>query len=180
MPEESTMIDAVTAATSDTAVTAAGRFRPVGFVGDYFTGFFVGNFVGSALMGGRSGPVGAAMSDVGSIGGAAVGGTAGMARAAEKGGGIEFIVGVSPTHVHVVAPILVGDDDTEYRVVHDFDREHLEVSVKARATTRRLVLQATDDDARIELEGVRLPGNHVSDVVHTLVIHGHTDTDTDN
>ena len=62
-------------------------------------------------------------------------------------------------------------------LVHDFDREHLEASVKARAATRRLVLQAIDDDARIELEGVRLPGNHVSDVVHTLVIHGHTDHD---
>lgn len=175
MPDESTMIETVASATGDPAITAAGRFRPVGFVGDYFVGFFVGNAVGSAVLGGGSGPGGALMGDVGSLGGAAVGGTAGMAHAAHKGGGIEFIVGVSPTHVHVIAPLQAGDDDTEYRLVHDFDREHLEASVKARATTRRLILQATDDDARIELEGVRLPGNHVSDVVHSLVIYGHPD-----
>lgn len=158
MPDESTMIDAVVDATGDSEVAAAGRFRPVGFVGHYFVGFLLGNAVGSAVMGGGPGPAGAAMSDVGAVGGAALGGTAGMARAASEGGGIEFVVGASPRHVHVVAPLTVGADDTEYRVVHSFDRDRLEVSVKARAASRRLVLEASDEDSRIELEGVRLPG----------------------
>lgn len=159
MPELDDMIAAVEAATNDEAVTAAGRFRPVGFVGKYFIGFFLGNAVG--------GVVG---SDVGVVG-AGVGGTAGLAYAGAKGGGFEFIVGVSPTHVHVVAPT----DGGGYSKVHSFDRSHLEISAKSRAATRRLVLEDTDDDARIELEGVRLPGNHVSDVLHALVLRDHDD-----
>ena len=177
VPGESVMINDVVATTGDEAVMAAGRFRPVGFLGQYFMGFLAGNVLGSAVLGGGSGVVGGAMSDVGSIGGAALGGTAGMAHAAAEGGGIEFVVGVSPTRVHVIAPVAVGGEDTEYRLVHSFDRDHLEVSVKARATNRRLILEATDDDARMELEGVRLPGNHVSDVAHAVLIHGHDGAD---
>lgn len=173
MPEEMDLVQAVAAATGDDGVVAAGRFRPVGFLGNYFVGFLVGNAIGSAALGGGSGVVGGALDDVGSIGGAALGAEAGLARAAEKGGGLEFLVGVSPTHVHVTAPLAIGDDDTAYRVVHSFDRSKLEVSVKARVTNRRLVLTDVEDETHIELEGVRLPGNHVSEVVHALVIDGH-------
>ena len=136
-------------------VPAAGQFNPRGHTG----GMFVGGMAGSEA-GGLLGEVGDAV-------GLGVGSIAGM-RAADARSGLpaNMLIGVSATMVYGFAAATRHSEPTS--LVFQVPRAGLSVKVHQRVNVRVLELIDNASDARIELEGNRLPVTHSKDVIHVL------------
>lgn len=136
-------------------VTAAGQFYPRGHTG----GMFVGGLVG--------GDAGGMLGEAGEAVGLGLGSIAGMRTAdARSGLPASMIVGVSATMVYGLA---AGTRHSEpSSLVFQVPREGLTVKVHQRVNVRVLELIDDASNARIELEGNRLPLTHSKDVIHIL------------
>ena len=153
------MVDLVQGALAARGITdevlAAGQFNPRGHSG----GMFVGGMAGSEA-GGLLGEVGDAV-------GLGVGSIAGM-RAADARSGLpaNMLIGVSATMVYGFAAATRHSEPTS--LVFQVPRAGLSVKVHQRVNVRVLELIDNASDARIELEGNRLPVTHSKDVIHVL------------
>jgi hypothetical protein len=136
-------------------VLAAGQFNPRGHSG----GIFAGGMAGSEV-GGLFGEVGDAV-------GLGVGAIAGK-RAADARSGLpgNMLIGVSATMVYGFAAASRRSEPTS--LVFQVPRAGLSVKVHQRVNVRVLELIDNASDARIELEGNRLPVTHSKDVIHVL------------
>jgi hypothetical protein len=136
-------------------VLAAGQFNPRGHSG----GMFAGGLVGSEA-GGLAGEAGEAA-------GLGLGSIAGM-RAADARSGLpsSMLIGVSATMVYGFAAATRRSEPTS--LVFQIPRAGLTVKVHQRVNVRVLELIENASDARVELEGNRLPITHSKDVIHIL------------
>jgi hypothetical protein len=158
--KETHMVEAVQEALGrlgiDDEVVAAGMFFPRGHSGAMFAGGLVGGGIGDAL--------GGAASDVGVVAGAISG-----QRASDAASGLpeRMLVAVSAATVY-------GFDTHREREREPTDllfrlpRSRLEVRVHPRVNVRVVELIDETSSSRVELEGERLPGFHVSDVIDAL------------
>jgi hypothetical protein len=136
-------------------VLAAGQFNPRGHTG----GMFAGGLAGSEA-GGLFGQAGEAV-------GLGVGSVAGM-RAADARSGLpaRMLIGVSATMVYGFAAATRHSELSS--LVFQVPRAGLTVKVHQRVNVRVLELIDNSSNARIELEGNRLPVTHSKDVIHIL------------
>ena len=137
-------------------VVAAAMFFPRGHFGGAFAGGMIGGDIGDRI-GGLAGGIGTA-------GGALAG-----QHAADAASGLpeRMLVGVSSKMVYGF------DTHREHEreptdLVLQVPREQLEVRVHQRVNVRVVELIDTSTGARVELEGARLPGFHVGDVLQAL------------
>jgi len=136
-------------------VIAAGQFNPRGHSG----GIFAGGLVGSEA-GGLFGEAGEAV-------GLGAGFIAGMHAAdARSGLPANMLIGVSATMVYGFAAATRHTEPTS--LVFQVPRAGLTVKVHQRMNVRVLELIDNASDARIELEGNRIPVTHSKDVIHIL------------
>jgi hypothetical protein len=162
---EDQMVDLVQGALAARGITdevlAAGQFNPRGHTG----GMFVGGLTGSEA-GGLLGGAGEAV-------GLELGSAAGM-RAADARSGLpaSMLLGVSATTVYGFAAATRHSEPTS--LVFQVPRAGLTVKVHQRVNVRVLELIDKSSDARIELEGNRLPLTHSKDVIHVLGSAGPT------
>ena len=142
-------------------VLAAGQFNPRGHIG----GMFVGGLAG--------GEAGGLLGEAGEAVGLGVGSVAGM-RAADARSGLpaSMLLGVSATTVYGFAAATRHSEPTS--LVFQVPRAGLTVKVHQRVNVRVLELIDNSSDARIELEGNRLPLTHSKDVIHVLGSAGPT------
>lgn len=137
-------------------ILAAAIFFPRGHFGGAFGDGLIGGDLGDR-MSGLAGGLGAA-------GGAPAG-----QRANDGASGLpeRMLVGVSATHVY-------GFGTTRERerqptdLVFRLRRSQLEVRVHERVNVRVVELFDRTSGARVELDGARMPGFHVGDVLHAL------------
>jgi hypothetical protein len=136
-------------------VLAAGQFNPRGHTG----GMFAGGLAGSES--------GALLGQAGEAVGQAVGSVAGM-RAVDGRSGLpaSMLIGVSATMVYGFAAATRHSEPIS--LVFQVPRAGLTVRVHQRVNVRVLELIDDASDARIELEGNRLPVTHSKDVIHVL------------
>jgi hypothetical protein len=144
---------AVTRLGTDDEIRAAGLFEPRGHSGSLFAGGMIGGDIGGDLGGGAIGTVGGGLA-------------AQHVHDAASGLPQSMLVGVSDSNVYGFEKHR-GHHEAA-RFVFRVDREGLDVKVHQRVNVRVLELIHTDTGARIELEGSRLPGQHVGDVIHAL------------
>jgi len=139
----------------DDEVIAAGDFNPRGHSGAMFAGGLAGGEVGEKFGG------------LGEGVGVATGSLAGM-HASDAASGLpeKMLIGVSPTTVYGFAERTRHEEPTE--LVFRISRADLTVSVHKRVNVRVLELIHGSSDARIELEGNRLPVTHSRDVIEAL------------
>jgi hypothetical protein len=154
------MLDAVQDALARTGIeddlVAAGLFIPRGHTGGAFAGGLIGRGVGDAL-GGMAGDVGV------------VAGAIGGRHAADAAASLpeRMLVAVSATAGY-------GFDTHRERereqtdLIFQIPRSRLEVRVHPRVNVRVVELIDDTTDSRVELEGTRLPGFHVSEVIDAL------------
>jgi hypothetical protein len=160
---EEQMVSLVQGALAERGITdevlAAGQFNPRGHSG----GMFAGGLAGSEA-GGLAGEAGEAV-------GLGLGSIAGM-RAADARSGLpsSMLIGVSATMVYGFAAASRRSEPTS--LVFQIPRAGLTVKVHQRVNVRVLELIENASNARIELEGNRLPVTHSKDVIHIL---GNTD-----
>jgi hypothetical protein len=160
---EEQMVGLVQGALAERGITdevlAAGQFNPRGHSG----GMFAGGLAGSEA-GGLAGEAGEAV-------GLGLGSIAGM-RAADARSGLpsSMLIGVSATMVYGFAAATRRSEPTS--LVFQIPRAGLTVKVHQRVNVRVLELIENASNARIELEGNRLPVTHSKDVIHIL---GNTD-----
>ena len=156
---EEQMVGLVQGALAERGITdevlAAGQFNPRGHSG----GTFAGGLAGSEA-GGLAGEAGEAV-------GLGLGSVAGM-RAADARSGLpsSMLIGVSATMVYGFAAATRRSEPTS--LVFQIPRAGLSVKVHQRVNVRVLELIDNASDARIELEGNRLPITHSKDVIHIL------------
>lgn len=136
-------------------VLAAGQFNPRGHSGGLFAGGLAGSEAGGLFGEGA---------EAVSLG---VGSVAGM-RAADARSGLpaSMLIGVSDTMVYGFAAATRHSEPTS--LVFQVRRAGLTVKVHQRVNVRVLELVDIASDARIELEGNRLPVTHSKDVIHVL------------
>ena len=156
---EEQMVDLVQGALAARGITdevlAAGQFNPRGHTGGMFAGGLAGSEAGGLL--GEAG-------EAASLG---AGSVAGM-RAADARSGLpaSMLLGVSDTMVYGFAAATRHSEPTS--LVFQIPRTGLTVKVHQRVNVRVLELIDNASDARIELEGNRLPLTHSKDVIHIL------------
>jgi len=156
---EEQMVGLVQGALAERGITdevlAAGQFNPRGHSG----GMFAGGLAGSEA-GGLAGEAGEAV-------GLGLGSIAGM-RAADARSGLpsSMLIGVSATMVYGFAAATRRSEPTS--LVFQIPRAGLTVKVHQRVNVRVLELIENASDARVELEGNRLPITHSKDVIHIL------------
>ena len=156
---EEQMVGLVQGALAERGITdevlAAGQFNPRGHSG----GMFAGGLAGSEA-GGLAGEAGEAV-------GLGLGSIAGM-RAADARSGLpsSMLIGVSATMVYGFAAATRRSEPTS--LVFQIPRAGLSVKVHQRVNVRVLELIDNASNARIELEGNRLPITHSKDVIHIL------------
>ena len=158
--KEAHMLDAVQDALARAGVedelVAAGLFFPRGHSGGAFVGGLIGGGIGDAL-GGVAG-------DVGMVAGAIGGQDAADAASALPE---RMMVAVSAATVY-------GFDTHRERereptdLIFQIPRSRLEVRVHPRVNVRVVELIDESTGSRVELEGQRLPGFHVSQVIDAL------------
>ncbi len=140
----------------DDEINAAGLFEPRGHSGSMFAGGVIGGDIGDDLGGGLAGAVGT------------VGGGLAAQKAHDAASGLPewMYVGVSDGTVYGFAADRAHHEagDLVFRV----DREGLDVEVHQRINVRVLELVHSDSGSRVELEGLRFPGQHAGDVIHAL------------
>jgi hypothetical protein len=155
------MVDKVTDALArggiQDEIIAAALFFPRGHFGGAFGGGLIGGDLGDRV-GGLAGGIGAA-------GGALAG-----QRANDGASGLpdRMLVGVSTTAVYVFGTRRNGGEREPTELVFRLPRSQLEVRVQQRVNVRVVELFDRASGARVELEGARLPGFHVGDVLHAL------------
>lgn len=133
----------------DDEVLAAGLFFPRGHMGGAFIGGMLGDEVGGSL---------------GMAGGVLAGQHAADAR---SGLPERMLVGVSPTMIYGFDT--VRDHERQpTEMVFRLQRPGLEVKVHQRVNVRVVELIDRESGAKVELEGQRIPGLGVSDVLHAL------------
>jgi len=136
-------------------VLAAGQFNPRGHTGGMFAGGLVGSEAGGLL------------GEAGEAVGLGVGSVAGMHAAdARSGLPASMLIGVSATMVYGFAAATRHSEPAS--LVFQIPRAGLTVKVHQRVNVRVLELIDNASDARIELEGNRLPLTHSKDVIHIL------------
>jgi hypothetical protein len=148
--------DALAGIGIDDQVVAAGMFFPRGHSGALFAGGLVGGGIGDAL--------GGAGEDVGLAAGAL-----GGQRAADAASGLpeRMLVAVSATTVY-------GFDTHRERereptgLIFRLPRSRLEARVHPRVNVRGVELIDETTGSRVELEGERIGGFHVSGVIDAL------------
>jgi hypothetical protein len=156
---EEQMVDLVQGALAARGITdevlAAGQFNPRGHTGGLFAGGLAGSEAGGLL------------GEAGEAVGLGVGSVAGM-RAADARSGLpaSMLIGVSATMVYGFAAATRHSEPDS--LVFQIPRSGLTVKVHQRVNVRVLELIDNASDARIELEGNRLPLTHSKDVIHTL------------
>jgi hypothetical protein len=140
----------------DDEISAAGIFEPRGHSGSMFAGGMVGGDLGDDLGGGLAGAVGT------------VGGGLAAQKAHDAASGLPewMYVGVSKGAVYGFAADRAHHQAVD--LVFKVDRDGLDVKVHQRINVRVLELIHTDTGSRIELEGLRFPGQHAGDVIHAL------------
>jgi hypothetical protein len=158
--KEARMVDKVQEALTrigvDDQVVAAGMFFPRGHSGAAFAGGLVGGGIGDKL-GGVAGDVGL------------VAGVIGGQRAADAASGLpeRMMVAVSDTTVYGFDTHREhGREPTD--LIFRLPRSRLEVKVHQRVNVRVVELIDESTDSRVELEGERIGGFHVSDVIDAL------------
>lgn len=134
----------------DDEVKAAGIFFPRGHTG----GAFVGGLLGDDLAG-----------SVGMAGGVLAGQHAADAR---SGLPERMLFGVSETMVYGFDTSREDHARRPTEMIFRLQRASLEVKVHQRVNVRVVELIDRESGAKIELEGQRLPGFGVSDVLHAL------------
>ena len=137
-------------------VVAGAMFFPRGHFGGAFTGGMIGGGIGDQI-GGLVGGIGTA------------GGVIAGQRAADAASGLpeRMLVGVSATTVYGF------DTHREHEreptdLIFRIPRSQLDVRVHQRVNVRVLELIDTESGAKVELEGARMPGFHVGDVLDAL------------
>ena len=156
---EEQMVDLVQGALAARGITdevlAAGQFNPRGHSGGMFAGGLAGSEAGGLL------------GEAGEAVGLGAGSVAGM-RAADARSGLpaSMLLGVSATMVYGFAAATRHSEPTS--LVFQIPRAGLAVKVHQRVNVRVLELIDNSSDARIELEGNRLPLTHSKDVIHVL------------
>ena len=156
---EEQMVDLVQGALTARGITdevlAAGQFNPRGHTGGMFAGGLAGSEAGGLL------------GEVGEAVGLEAGSVAGM-RAADARSGLpaSMLIGVSATMVYGFAAATRHSEPDS--LVFQIPRAGLTVKVHQRVNVRVLELIDNASDARIELEGNRLPLTHSKDVIHIL------------
>jgi hypothetical protein len=137
-------------------VVAASIFMPRGHFGGAFAGGMVGGSVGDSV------------SSIAGGAGMAAGVLAGQ-RAADARSGLpeRMMVGVSAGSVYGF------DTHREHEreptdLIFQIPRDRLEVKVHQRVNVRVVELIDRETGAKVELEGPRMPGFHVSEVVDAL------------
>jgi hypothetical protein len=137
-------------------IVAAAMFFPRGHFGGAFAGGLIGGDLGERV----SGLSGA----LGTVAGAEAG-----RAAADGASGLpeRMLVGVSDTNVYGFATRRERErEPTE--LVFRLPRSQLQVRVHQRLNVRVVELHDRATGARVELEGARMPGFHVRDVLHAL------------
>jgi hypothetical protein len=79
-----------------------------------------------------------------------------------------MLVGVSATNVYGFGTERDGGERVPTELVFRLPRSQLEVRVHERVNVRVVELFDRATGARVELEGARMPGFHVGDVLHAL------------
>lgn len=157
----------------DDDIIAAGVFQARGATLKIMAGATAGSVAGDMAGG------------IGDVVGIGVGSILGN-RSSGHDGVFRWLVAVSPTSVYVFEPSAhtssPGGQASEIRrgevqLIHRFDREHLEVTVKSRVNVRVLILEDIPTGEKIELEGNRLGWSHSKEVVKALVSHDHEHDD---
>ena len=145
--------EALAAAGIEDTVTAAGEFEPRGHSGAGFAGGLIGGDVGDAI-GGVAGGIGT------------VGGYMAGTWAHDEATGLpeRMVVGVSDTAVYGFA----GNRAHPKALVFRLPREGLEAKVHQRVNVRVLELIDAESGSRLELEGMRQPITHSTDVIQEL------------
>ena len=138
-------------------IVAAATFFPRGHFGGAFGGGLIGGDLGDR-MSGLAGGLGAA-------GGALAG-----QRANDGASGLpeRMLVGVSATSVYGFGTRRDGGEREPTDLVFRLPRSQLDVRVHQRVNVRVVELFDRATGARVELEGARMPGFHVGDVLHAL------------
>jgi len=159
---EEQMVGLVQGALAERGITdevlAAGQFNPRGHSGGMFAGGLAGSEAGG--LAGEAGEAGEAV-------GLGLGSVAGM-RAADARSGLpsSMLIGVTATMVYGFAAATRRSEPTS--LVFQIPRAGLSVKVHQRVNVRVLELIDNASNARIELEGNRLPVTHSKDVIHVL------------
>jgi hypothetical protein len=158
--KEGTMVERVQEALArlgiDDEVVAAGMFFPRGHSGAMFAGGMVGGEIG--------GDLGRVAGDVGLVAGAIGGG-----KAVDAASGLpeRMMVAVSGSTVYGFDTHREhGREPTD--LIFRLPRSRLEVKVHPRVNVRVVELIDEETDSRVELEGERIGGTHVSDVIDAL------------
>ncbi len=135
-------------------VVAAAVFLPRG----HFAGAFAGGLIGDSIGGGLAGSV------------ATAGGAMAGMHAADAASPMpdRCVVGVSPTRVYGFGSRRAKGGREPTDIVFAVPREGLAVKVHQRFNVRVLELIDGESGAAIELEGPRMPGFHVGDVIDAL------------
>ena len=137
-------------------IVAAAMFFPRGHFGGAFAGGMIGGDLGER-MGGLAGGIGTA-------GGALAG-----QHANDSASGLpeRMLVGVSSTSVYGFGTRREREREPT-DLVFRLPRSQLEVRVQQRVNVRVVELIDKANGARVELEGARMPGFHVGDVLSAL------------
>ena len=136
-------------------VVAAGQFNPRGHTGGMFAGGLTGSEAGGLLGG------------AGEVVGEEVGSVMGMHAAGVRSGLPDsMLIGVSATTVYGFAAATRHSEPDS--LLFQIPRARLTVQVHQRVNVRVLELIDNDSQARIELEGNRLPVTHSKDVIRLL------------
>jgi hypothetical protein len=158
--KEASMVERVQEALArfgiDDEVVAAGMFFPRGHSGALFAGGLVG--------GGIGGELGRVAGDVGMVAG-----SLGAQEAADAASGLpeRMMVAVSASTVYGFDTEREhGREPTD--LIFRLPRSRLEVKVHQRVNVRVVELIDEETNSRVELEGERIGGFHVGDVIDAL------------
>ena len=137
-------------------IVAAAMFFPRGHFGGAFAGGLIGGDLGDR--------VGGLTDGIGTAGGALAG-----QHAADATSGLpeRMLVGVSRTSVYGFGTRREREREPT-DLVFRLPRSQLDVRVHQRFNVRVVELVDRTTGARVELEGARMPGFHVGDVLHAL------------
>ena len=144
---------AVTKLGADDEIRAAGLFEPRGHSGSMFAGGLIGGDIGDDVGAGGIGTVGGALA-------------AQHIHDAASGLPESMLVGVSDSTIYGFEKHR-GHHEAG-RIVFRVDRAELDVKVHQRINVRVLELIHSRTGSRVELEGLRFPGQHAIDVIHAL------------
>ena len=155
--DETEMVQSVQAAVTklgaDDEIRAAGLFEPRGHSGSMFAGGLIGGDIGDDVGAGGIGTVGGALA-------------AQHIHDAASGLPESMLVGVSDSTIYGFEKHR-GHHEAG-RIVFRVDRAELDVKVHQRINVRVLELIHSGTGSRVELEGLRFPGQHAIDVIHAL------------